>query len=131
MSDKIREGDPDLPRKKRTRPRDDDEDDRFERKRRNIARDDDDGGNSPLSAVVPLGVSIWALLSFYLSLLSCLIPGLGLLAILFGAIAFFTHKHQASYGSVTGNMRAVLGIMIGVLTSLGWMALLVIALMNR
>ena len=27
-----------------------------------------------------------------------------------------THKHQATYGSVSGNMRAVLGILIGLTT---------------
>jgi hypothetical protein len=27
-----------------------------------------------------------------------------------------THKHKASYGSITGNMRAVLGILIGLFT---------------
>jgi hypothetical protein len=58
-------------------------------------------------------------LSFYLALLSCFVPFLGLLAMILGVVAFMTHKHKASYGSVTGNMRAVLGIVIGLLTTIG------------
>ena len=133
--DKIREGDPekrkkkaappddeDRPRKKR-RDDDDEEDEDRPRKKRKIARDedDDDLGNSPLSAIVPVGGSIWALGSFYLALLSCLvpIPLLGLIAIGLGVLAFVTHKQKASYGSMTGNIRAVLGILIGFVTMIG------------
>ncbi len=128
--DDIREGEPrrkkgqppeddeDRPRKKR--PADDDDEEK-PRKKKKIARDDDDDndlGNSPLSAVVPVGGSIWALLSLYSSLL-CFIPGLPLLGVLFGVIALMTHKHKASYGSITGNLRAILGIVIGLIVIVG------------
>jgi hypothetical protein len=124
----IREGDPDKPRKRKSPPPDDDgndrprrrddDDDDFDRKRRNIGReDDDDGSNSPLSAVVPVGVSIWALASLYLALLGCIIPGFGLIAIFCGVMAFATHKQKASYGSISGNLRAILGIVIGAIVS--------------
>jgi hypothetical protein len=143
--DKIREGDPekrkkkapppddedeDRPRKKRRPDDDEDEDDDRPRRKRKIAKDDDDDdlGNSPLSAIVPVGGSIWALGSFYLALLSCIIPFplLGLFAIGLGILALFTHKHKASYGSLTGNMRAILGILIGFVTMIGSSILLVL-----
>ena len=113
--DKIREGDPEKRKKKAAPP---DDEDRPRKKRRD---DDDDLGNSPLSAIVPVGGSIWALGSFYLALLSCLvpIPLLGLIAIGLGVLAFVTHKQKASYGSMTGNIRAVLGILIGFVTMIG------------
>ncbi|MBI2804169.1 MAG: hypothetical protein HYX68_04195 [Planctomycetes bacterium] len=119
--DDIREGDPDRVRKKKAPPPDDDADD-APRKKKKVAQDDDDDndlGNSPLSAIVPVGGSIWAVLSLYSALL-CFIPGLSLLAILFGVLALVTHKHKASYGSITGNMRAILGIVIGFIVLVGW-----------
>jgi hypothetical protein len=123
----IREGDPDKARKKKAPPPDDDDDDRPRKKRRpdddeddeaprkkkKAAKhddDDDDLGSSPLSAIIPVGGSIWALLSLYLSMVSCIVPGLWLISLLCGVLAFVTHKHKASYGSVAGNMRAILGI---------------------
>lgn len=133
--------DDDRPRKKKARPSDDDDDDDRPKKRSSRDDDDDDDrprkrrrrdedededsddlGNSPLGAVVPLGTSIWALASFYLALLSCILPLplLGLIAIVCGGAAFFTQKHQASYGSITGNIRAVLGVVIGLITMIGY-----------
>jgi hypothetical protein len=113
----IREGDPDRPRRPRDRDDDENEDDRPRRRR----RDADEGkgediGNSPLGAVVPLGVSVWALVSLYSALLSCVIPGLGLVAIASGILAFVTHKQKATYGSVSGSIRAVIGIVLGLIT---------------
>lgn len=112
--------DDDRPRKKRPADEDEDEEDRPKKKKK-MAREDDDGhdlGDTALSAVVPVGGSIWALLSLYSALL-CFVPGLPLLAILFGVIALFTHKHKASYGSITGNLRAILGIVIGLIVIVG------------
>ena len=120
--DDIQEGSPQRPKKRKAPPPEDDEDDRPRRRRRDAEEESaEDLGASPLSAVVPIGGSVWALLSFYLALLSCIvpIPLLGLIAILLGLVAFFTHKHKASYGSVTGNMRAILGILIGFITMVG------------
>jgi hypothetical protein len=123
MADEVRAGDPDQPRKRAPLP-DDDDDDRPRKRRRRDEDDDDDrridknddGSNTALSAVVPVGVSIWALLSLYTALLSCIIPGLGLLGLLFGILAFVRANHQASYGSITGNIRAVAGILISLCT---------------
>src|SRR5438094_10048355 len=118
--DTIREGEPEKPRKQKAPPDEEEDDDRPRRKKRGARREeeDDDLGSSALSAVVPVGGSIWALLSFYVALLSCIIPIplLGLIAIVLGVFAFITHKHKASYGFVTGSMRAVLGILIGLIS---------------
>ena len=117
--DDIREGEPDRPRKKRAAPRDDpDDEDDDDRPRRRRRRDDDREApeESALGAVVPLGVSIWALVSLYSALLSCVIPGLGLVAIIAGILAFVTHKQKATYGSVSGNIRAIIGIVLGLST---------------
>lgn len=119
----IRAGDPDRRRKKapRREPDDRDDEDEEERPRRRRRRDADEGegediGNSPLGAVVPLGVSVWALVSLYSALLSCVIPGLGLVAIICGILAFVTAKHKATYGSVSGKIRAIIGIVLGLST---------------
>jgi hypothetical protein len=141
--DKIREGDPDKPRKKKPQPAaaeeerprkkrpadDDDEDDAPKRKKVKKDEDESDMGSSPISALIPVGGSIFALLSLWLSAISLLAgiaamilssspivpaiaPGLWPLALLSGIASFFTHKSKASYGSITGNMRAILGILI-------------------
>lgn len=143
----IREGAP-KKKKKAAPPPDDDEDDRPARKRRPADDDDElprkkkaarrdedeedednDLGSSPLSAIIPVGGSIFALLSLWLSvfggvlalaglvlfpkgLLSLVMPGLWPISFLCGALAFLTHKHKASYGSIAGNIRAIIGILI-------------------
>ena len=143
--DDIREGNPDkarkkkapppadddLPRKKRRPIVDDDEDD-APRKKKNVANDEEEGndlGRSALSALIPVGGSVFALLSLWLSviallltiyamttywekMLSCVLPALWPISLICGGLAFFTHKHKASYGSIAGNMRAVIGILI-------------------
>jgi hypothetical protein len=125
----IREGDPEKARKKKAPPPDDDDrprkkrpaaddDDEAPRKKKKVAKDDDEGedlGASPLSAIIPVGGSIWALLSLYLSMISCVVPGLWLVSLLCGVLAFVTHKHKASYGSIAGNMRAILGIVFSLI----------------
>jgi hypothetical protein len=145
----IREGEPEKARKKKVPPPDADDrprkkrpaadDDEVPRKKKKVAKDDDeddDLGASPLSAIIPVGGSIFALLSLWLSVLalllalvgliyfygnivSCLLPSLWVVSLLSGVLAFVTHKHKASYGSIAGNMRAIIGVLI----SLGVMAL--------
>lgn len=136
--DKIRKGDPDNVKRKKAPPPDDDEDEEEEerpRKRRRRDADEEEAadlGSTPLSAVVPVGGSIWALLSFWIALLSCVVPLplLGLIAVILGVVAFLTHKSKASYGSITGNMRAVLGIVIGLLTMIGSTIILIAMFMG-
>lgn len=127
--EKIRKGEPQPSKKKPAPAPVDDEDEKPKKKRRDADEEGgSDIGSSPLSAVVPVGGSIWALLSFYIALLSCIVPLplLGLIAIILGGLAFMTHKHKASYGSITGNMRAVLGIVIGLITMVFYSIVLVL-----
>jgi hypothetical protein len=146
--DKIREGDPEKRKKKAAAkpPADDEEEERPRKKKRPADDEDEDAprpkkrkraddeasdlGSSPLSAILPVGGSIFALASLWLSVLSLLagfacmvlfgksvysaiLPSVWPIAILCGVVSFFTHKNKASYGSITGNMRAILGILIG------------------
>lgn len=134
--DKIRKGDPSIKKKKPAPPPDDDDEVEEKPKKKRRDADEDEGsdiGSSPLSAVVPVGGSIWALLSFYIALLSCVVPLplLGLIAVILGGVAFMTHKHKASYGSITGNMRAVLGIIIGLFTMVASTGILVLYFMGK
>jgi hypothetical protein len=52
------------------------------------------------------------------------------MAMLFGVLAFVTHKHKASYGSITGNIRALLGIVIGLITMVAYTIGIVVWLAN-
>ena len=145
--DDIREGNPDKARKKKApRPADDDDDlprkkrrpvqddeDEAPRRKKSVAKDDDDEGSdlgsSALSALIPVGGSVFALLSLWLSviallltifamttywqqMLSCVLPALWPISLICGGLAFLTHKHKASYGSIAGNIRAIIGILI-------------------
>jgi hypothetical protein len=147
--------DEDRPRKKRPPDDEEEEDDRPRKKRRPVddeeeaprkkkkARDDDedeeqegDLGASPLSAIIPVGGSVFGLMSLWLSVLGvvltilafawfapkdvigCILPSVWPISLLSGGLAFLTHKHKASYGSIAGNIRALIGIVI----SLGVMA---------
>jgi hypothetical protein len=138
------------PRKKKRIAKDDDEEE-APRKKKKVRKDDDDEegdlGSSPLSAIMPVGGSVFALLSLWVGFISfllgfvalgssfdlitiwgigkippiatCLMPMLWPVALLSGGLAFLTHKHKASYGSIVGNARAVFGILF----SLGAMVL--------
>lgn len=123
------EDDDDRPKKKR--PADDDDDEKPKKKKPRMDDDEEgasDLGNSPLSAIIPVGGSIFALLSLWLGVfavvagiaglilfqkdvLSLIIPAFWPISFLCGVLSFFTHKHKASYGSITGNLRAILGIL--------------------
>jgi hypothetical protein len=152
MADNIREGGPEKARKKKVpppddedRPRkkppaDDDEADEAPRKKKKVARDDDDGhdlGSSPLSAIIPVGGSIFGLLSLWLSVIagllafagvvlfygqviSVIMPSLWPISLACGGLAFVTHKHKASYGSIAGNLRAIIGILISLVVMVAY-----------
>lgn len=131
----------DAKKKKPVAADDDDEDIDVKKKSKKPAKSEgSDLGSSPLSAIIPVGGSIFALLSLWLSvlsglmalaglilftkeLISILLPSLWPIAFLCGVLSFFTHKHKASYGSVAGNMRAIIGILIS-LVVMGLHALL-------
>jgi hypothetical protein len=139
------------PRKKRTA--DGDEEDEAPRKKKAKAAEEDeeseeeeesDLGASALSAIIPVGGSVFALAALWLSvialaltivalgsffeiitilpkippLLAGAMPCFWPLAVLCGILAFFTGKRKKSYGAISGNMRAVLGILIALLVML-------------
>ncbi len=129
----------DRPRRPAARPAvhgDDEDDAAMGRKMRNIARPEGDyhvDSDTALGFVVPVGVSGWALAAGYLGLIGC-IPILGvpfaLLGILFGVIAIVHRRTDGSYGAITGNVRAVIGIALGLLGLLASAALVVISVIS-
>ena len=119
----------DAKKKKPVAAEDDDDVDVKKKPKKPAKSEGSDLGSSPLSAIIPVGGSIFALMSLWLSVLaglmglagmifffgqlpSVLLPALWPIAFLSGILSFFTHKHKASYGSVAGNMRAIIGILI-------------------
>ena len=83
--------------------------------------------------LVPVNVSGWALASCYLGLIGFCLPFVGipfgLVAVFCGIMAFQRKKQRAvTYGDVTGNVRAVIGLILGSLAVVGWGAVLVIML---
>jgi hypothetical protein len=132
------------PKKKKIVRHDEDEEEERPKKKKKIARreeeddEDDDLGSSALSAVLPVGGSVFALMSLWLSIISfalavvalgsyfeiitllpripailaCTMPSFWPFAILSGGLSFFTGKRKLSYGSISGNMRAIFGILL-------------------
>src|SRR5207302_5138360 len=100
--------DPDPDDRPRRRGRDDDfEDDRPRRRK----RDDFE----PIELLVPTtDVSAWSICSCYLGLGGMCLPGIGLIfaipALICGIIALRKRKKADSYGRVTSDIRAILGI---------------------
>jgi hypothetical protein len=145
--DALRTGNP-LPKKKPTRPIDDDDDEEEVRRpvKKKVRRDDEEPAepeslrdNTVLNMFFPVGVSLWALGSNYFGVFGFLIavfgglvsagmgnkmigiilPILGglmcLLAIPLGGLSFILRPKKTTYGGVTGYMRAILGILFGLL----------------
>jgi hypothetical protein len=145
--DEDEDDEPRRPAKRR--PVDDDEDDEPRRPSRKRRRDEEEEepesirDNAILNMFFPVGVSLWALGSNYLGVFSLLgafagfigggvigvkmvgyvICGLaalfGLLAMPLGALAFIMRPKKTTYGGVTGYMRAVIGIICGLLGIIG------------
>lgn len=119
---------------RRPRRRRDEEDDYDDRPRRPRRRDDRDEFEAT-DLIIPTNVSVWSMLACYLGIFGCLIPFLGffmgILAIIFGFVAFKKKKKRDSYGAVTGDIRAVVGIICGALTIIGYLVVIVISLMNQ
>jgi hypothetical protein len=90
--------------------------------------------DSPASLLVPLNVSGWALASCYLGLVGFCMPLAGLVfavpAIVCGILALRRRKRATSYGAITGNIRAVIGLVLGALGLLIWGTVLVLMIVN-
>jgi hypothetical protein len=111
----------DEPRRPRRRDGEDDDFDDRPRRRRPPEVDATD-------FLIPTGVSAYSMAACYFGLFSCFIPVLGLLmaivALPCGVVALRRRKKRASnYGSVTGDIRAVVGIVCSSLTLLGYLVL--------
>jgi hypothetical protein len=68
--------------------------------------------------LVPTNVSGWSILSCYMGLVGFCLPLVGLLfaipAVIFGIVALYTRKKKAAtYGSVTSDIRAIVGLILG------------------
>ncbi len=131
------EEDEERPRKRRAGVDADDEEG-VRRKLKKLTRSEDDELPRPedtaAAALIPLGVSPWALAAFYLGLIGC-VPlfgaPLGLLAIVCGIMALVRRPKKSSYGAVTGTARAIIGLICGVLSIGVALLILVIGLVNR
>jgi hypothetical protein len=117
-------------------PDDDWPDDRRERRRRpsrDEDYDDEDGDNRPRRRrrpsgveasefIIPTGVSGFSIAACYFGLVSCFLPFIGvvlaLIALPCGIIALFRKKRTDSYGSVTSDVRAIIGVCLSSLTLL-------------
>jgi hypothetical protein len=74
--------------------------------------------------LVPRKVSGWSLAACYFGLIGLLLPVLGLFfaapAVIFGVVALMRKRQGVSYGSVTSDIRAILGLIFGGLGTLIW-----------
>jgi hypothetical protein len=109
------------PRRGRRDEEDDYDDEDDVPRRRRIRKDD---GVEPSDFLVPTNVSGWAIASCYMGLVGLLFPLIGLLfavpAFLFGIIAVTRPKRGGSYGAVTSNVRAVIGLVLSGIAILLW-----------
>jgi hypothetical protein len=80
--------------------------------------------------IVPTNVSIWSILSCYLGLIGFCLPVVGLVfaipAVIFGIMGLRRRKKTGSYGAVTSDIRAIIGLVLGGLGTLIGITLLVI-----
>jgi hypothetical protein len=109
---------------------DDDED---ERPRRRASRRET---VEAVDFLVPHNVSGWSLASCYLGLIGFCLPLIGvpfgLVAVICGIVALRRQKERAvSYGEVTSNVRAIIGLILGGLAVIGWSGLFFFMWLNH
>jgi hypothetical protein len=109
----------------RRRRRFEDEDEDFRPRRRRPREETTEATDF----LIPTNVSGWAIASCYLGLIGFCIPFVGLLfavpALIFGIIALRKPKRASTYGGVTSNVRAIIGVVLSSLSILGWGGLLI------
>jgi hypothetical protein len=83
--------------------------------------------------IVPTNVSAWSILACYLGLIGFCLPIVGLVfaipAVIFGIIALrerTKRKKSGTYGAVTSDIRAIIGLVLGGLATVGYGTLLVL-----
>jgi hypothetical protein len=118
-------------RRRRLRRRDPDADAPEERRRRPPRREQEFEATEIL---IPTGVSGYSIAACYIGLVSCFLPVIGLVfalvAVVCGAIALRRRKKTGTYGAVTGDIRAVVGIVLGSVTLLVHIGFLVYAIVK-
>jgi hypothetical protein len=106
-----------------------------------LFEDDDDQGpprrprrkSSDVEAVdliVPTNVSVWSILSCYMGLIGFCLPVVGLVfaipAVVFGIMGLRRRKKTGTYGAVTSDIRAIIGLVLGGLGTLIGIGLLIL-----
>lgn len=88
----------------------------------------------PTDFLVPTEVSGWAIASCYMGLVGFCLPLVGLVfaipALICGIVAIRQRSRTGSYGAVTSNMRAIIGIVLsslGILISAGLLVAMAVA----
>ena len=86
--------------------------------------------------LIPTNVSGWSLASCYLGLIGFCLPFVGipfgLVAVVCGIVGLRRQKERAvSYGQVTSNLRAIIGLVLGGLAVVGWGGLLLFLLVSK
>ena len=83
--------------------------------------------------LIPTGVSGYSIAACYFGLVSCFLPFIGvllaLIALVCGIVGLRRRKRTGTYGSVTSDVRAIIGIVLSTLTllaHLGFVALAII-----
>jgi hypothetical protein len=86
----------------------------------------------PTDFLIPTNVSGWSILSCYLGLIGFCLPFIGLVfaipAFVFGIVALLNRSRSRTYGAVTSDVRAVIGLILSSLAILGWGSLLIVML---
>jgi uncharacterized BrkB/YihY/UPF0761 family membrane protein len=127
-------------------PKDDDrdfdrpDDDREDRPRRRRRQEDDDYDDRPrrrkkapeieaTDFLIPTNVSAASMAACYFGIFSCFLPFLGflmaLIALPCGIVALRRRTKANTYGAVTGDIRAIVGVISSTLTILGHLVVLV------
>jgi hypothetical protein len=109
----------------------DEEDEDFPRRRRSFRKEDTVEATDFL---IPTNVSGWAILSCYFGLVGFCLPVAGfffaLPGFICGIVAVRRLRRGASYGAVTSNIRAILGLVLSTLGLLGWGTVLVLMILH-
>src|SRR5262249_3894609 len=88
----------------------------------------------PVDFIVPTNVSGASILSCYMGLVGFCLPVCGLVfaipAVILGIIALRRRRKAASYGAVTSDIRAIIGLVLGGLGTLYGLVLLVLLLIT-
>jgi hypothetical protein len=91
-------------------------------------------GDEAVQFIVPVNVSGWSLVACYAGFIGMCLPLVGLLfavpAVICGIIALTRRPKGMTYGGITGNIRAVLGLIFGSIGILAWGGMLLFLLLG-